>query len=54
MTEYELFKLKAQREILQHIINDYGINRSLGNVFQNIDAIIKGEEKEKANDRAAV
>ena len=44
MTEYELIRLKAQREILKHVITDYGENRSLGNVLQNIDARIKGEE----------
>jgi hypothetical protein len=47
MTEYEYLKLKAQREILQHVITDYGENRSLGNVLQNICARIKGEEKRR-------
>lgn len=45
MTEYELIRLKCQREILQHVIDDYGNNRSLGNVLQNINARIKGEER---------
>jgi len=50
MSEYEFLKLKAQREILQHIIKDFGDNRSLGNVLQNLNAQIKGEEKRRAHD----
>lgn len=52
MTEYELLKLRAHREILRHVIEDYGENRSLGNVLQNICARIKGEEKRRNGDGA--
>ena len=47
MTEYEYFKLKAWREILQHVRDEFGDNRSVGNVLSNIDARIKGEEKRR-------
>lgn len=54
MTEYEYIKLKAQREILKHIKDEFGENRSLGNVLQNINSRIEGEEKRRRNDRAAI
>ena len=47
MTDYDLCRLKAQREILRDIISEYGENRSLGNVLQNICARIYGEEKRR-------
>ena len=48
MINYELYKLRAWREILGHIREEYGDNRSIGNVLQNINARI--EYKEKNND----
>lgn len=45
MINYELYKLRAWREILGHIRDEYGDNRSIGNVLQNINARIKGREK---------
>ena len=54
MTDYELLKLRAQREILQHIKAEYGDNRSLGNVLQNINQRIKGEDQRRDHDREPV
>ena len=54
MTDYDYFKLKAWREILQHVRDEYGDNRSLGNIIQNINSRIKGEEKRRENDRTTV
>lgn len=45
MINYELYKLRAWREILGHIRDEYGDNRSIGNVLQNINARIKSKEK---------
>jgi hypothetical protein len=45
MINYELYKLRAWREILGHIRDEYGDNRSIGNVLQNINARIKSREK---------
>lgn len=47
MTDYEFLKLKAQVEILRHVRDEYGDNRSLGNVINNIESRIKGEEKRR-------
>ena len=47
MTDYEFLKLKAQVEILRHVRDDYGDNRSLGNIINNIESRIKGEEKRR-------
>ena len=47
MTDYDYLKLKAWREILQHVRDEFGDNRSIGNVLQNINARIKGEEKRR-------
>lgn len=54
MTDYEFFKLKAWREIIGHVKDEYGNNRSLGNVLQNINARIKGEEKRRENERTTI
>lgn len=52
MINYELYKLRAWREILGHIRDEYGDNRSLGNVLQNINARIKSKEKLENDQRS--
>lgn len=52
MINYELYKLRAWREILGHIRDEYGDNRSIGNVLQNINARIKGREKLENDQRS--
>lgn len=54
MTDYDFIKLKAWREILGHVKDEFGDNRSLGNVLQNINARIKGEEKRRGNERTTI
>ena len=54
MIDYEYFKLKAWREILGHIKDEYGANRSLGNVLQNINARVKFNEERMKNERATI
>lgn len=49
MMNYELTKLKVHREILTNIISEYGINRSLGNVRENIEQRIKYYEENESD-----
>lgn len=48
LNEYN--RLKAQLAILKDVVEEYGENRSLGNVIQNIEAKIKWHEKHQSND----
>ena len=48
--EYQYYKLKAWREILGHIRDEYGDNRSLGNVLQNINARVKFNKEKMKHD----
>ena len=40
-----LYKLKAQLAVMRDIEKDYGYNRSVGNVIQNIESKIKTLER---------
>lgn len=47
MKDYELGNLKFKTYILKEVMKEFGSNRSLGNVVQNMEARIKGEEKRR-------
>ena len=46
MTEQELFKIKAQKSVLEDVAEEYP-GRTIENVIQNIDARISNYEKQK-------
>lgn len=47
MKDYELGNLKFKTYILKEVAKEYRENRTLGNVIQNMEARIKGEEKRR-------
>lgn len=42
----DTYRLRAQLSVLKDISENYGMNRSIGNVIQNIETILKVREHE--------
>lgn len=51
MDDYEIIKLRAWRAVLQDIARDFGNNRSIGNIIDNISARIANEEKRRKSNK---
>lgn len=47
MNDYEFGNIRFKTYILKEVMREFGENRSLGNVVQNMEARIKGEEKRR-------
>lgn len=46
MTEQELYRIKAQKAVLEDVAREYP-SRTIENIIQNMDARIKNHEKQK-------
>ena len=46
MTEQELFRIKAQKAVLEDVAEEYP-SRTIENIIANIEARIKNHEKQK-------
>lgn len=46
MTEQELFRIKAQKAVLEEVAKDYP-SRTIENIIANMEARIKNYEKQK-------
>lgn len=51
MTVAELFKIKAQKAVLEDVAEEYP-GRTIENVIQNMDARIKNYEKQRKESKA--